>query len=86
MTGNLTPTELSKVARRVQEDLLELPGISRANIEGGRRFEIAIEAEPEKLLAYDLTFHETLDHRRVVFQAPLRWRFQIGGRPQYWHD
>lgn len=71
VTGNLTPTELSKVARRVQEDLLELPGISRANIEGGRRFEIAIEAEPEKLLAYDLTFQDLADAvRRFSIDLP----------------
>ena len=71
VTGKLTPAELSKVARRVQEDLLELPGISRANIEGGRRFEIAIEAEPEKLLAYDLTFQDLADAvRRFSIDLP----------------
>ena len=39
VTGNLGAHDLRKVARRVQEDLLEMPGISRAGLEGGRRFQ-----------------------------------------------
>lgn len=58
VTGDLTPFELRKVARRVQEDLLELPGISRASIEGTRRLEISIEVKVDKLLSYDLSFQD----------------------------
>ena len=35
VTGDLDPHDLRKVARRVQEDLLELPGISRGEHRGG---------------------------------------------------
>ncbi|MCA9260633.1 MAG: efflux RND transporter permease subunit, partial [Planctomycetales bacterium] len=58
VTGNLTPHELREVARRVQEDVLALPGISRAAVEGDRRYEISVEADPEKLLSYGLSFQD----------------------------
>lgn len=58
VTGNLGPIGLREVARRVQEDLLALPGISRASLEGTRRYEISIEADPEKLLSYNLSFQD----------------------------
>ena len=63
--------DLRKVARRVQEDLLELPGISRASIEGGRRYEIAIEADADTLLAYNLSFQDLADSvRRFSIDMP----------------
>jgi multidrug efflux pump subunit AcrB len=71
VTGNLDADGLRKVARRVQEDLLELPGISRAGIEGGRRVEISIEADPDRLLAYNLSFQELADAiRRFSIDLP----------------
>jgi len=71
VTGNLSAKELSKVARRVQEDLLELPGISRAGLGDGRRYEIAVEAKAEKLLAYNLSFQDLADAiRRFSIDLP----------------
>jgi len=71
VTGDLAPHDLRKVARRVQEDLLELPGISRAGIEGARRYEIAIEARADKLLSYNLTFQDLADAiRRFSIDLP----------------
>ncbi len=61
VTGNLGAHDLRKVARRVQEDLLEMPGISRAAIEGDRRYEISIEANADKLLSYNLSFQDLAD-------------------------
>ena len=49
VTGELPADELRKVARRVQDDLIEIDGISRVNLEGKRRYEIAIEADLERL-------------------------------------
>jgi multidrug efflux pump subunit AcrB len=40
VTGDLNDVEMRRLARRVQDDLQELPGISRTVLEGGRRFEI----------------------------------------------
>ena len=52
VTGELSPHELREVARRVQEDVLALPGVSRAQVQGDRRYEISVEADTEKLLSY----------------------------------
>jgi multidrug efflux pump subunit AcrB len=64
VTGEISPHDLRKVARRVQEDLLEMPGISRAEVQGGRRVEIAVEARADRLLAYNLTFQDLADASR----------------------
>lgn len=58
VTGRLPAQDLRRVARRVQEDILEMPGVSRAAVDGSRRLEIAIEAKPDKLLAYNLSFQD----------------------------
>lgn len=61
VTGNMSRHDLRKVARRVQEDLLEMPGISLADIEGHTPYEIAIEADADKLLSYNLSFQDLAD-------------------------
>jgi len=61
VTGNLSPHDMRKVTRRVQEDLQEIPGISRVAIRGARDYEISVEADTEKLLAYNLTFQDLAD-------------------------
>ncbi len=71
VTGKLPAHELWRVARRVQQDLLEIDGISRVNLEGSRRHEISIEADPERLEAYDLGFRELADAiRRSSIDLP----------------
>ncbi|MGI9429113.1 MAG: efflux RND transporter permease subunit [Bythopirellula sp.] len=58
VTGPLSPQELREVARRVQQDVLALPGVSRAQVTGDRRYEISVEVKPEKLLSYGLSFED----------------------------
>ncbi len=58
VTGDLDPRELREVARSVQEDVLTLPGVSRAQVQGDRRYEIAIEADAKKLLSYGMNFED----------------------------
>ncbi len=58
VTGKLSPQELREVARRVEEDVLALPGVSRAQVTGDRRYEISVEVKPEKLLSYGLSFQD----------------------------
>lgn len=71
VTGRLGAQDLRRAARRVQEDLLEMPGISRAEVQGGRRVEIAIEARPDRLQAYNLTFQDLADAiRRFSIDLP----------------
>lgn len=80
VTGELSPQDLRKAARRVQEDLLELPGISRAEVQGGRRVEIAIEARSDRLQAYGLTFQELADAvRRFSIDLPAGAIDSAGG-------
>ncbi|TWT54916.1 Multidrug resistance protein MdtB [Rubripirellula amarantea] len=59
--GDLSPHEMRRAARRVQRDLLEMPGISRVDIEGAKDAEVSIEVNVEKLLAYNLTFQDLAD-------------------------
>ncbi|TWT92860.1 Multidrug resistance protein MdtB [Botrimarina colliarenosi] len=61
VTGELSPRELGEVARRVQEDILALPGVSRAQVQGGRRYEISVEADLERLVSYGLSFQDLSD-------------------------
>ena len=71
VTGDLDAYELRKVARRVQEDLLELDGISLVDLKGERRSEISIEANLEKLQSYKLGFRELADAiRRSSIDLP----------------
>ena len=58
VTGELSAHELRKVARHVQEGILEIDGISRVNLEGERRYEISIEADPIRMQAYNLGFSD----------------------------
>ena len=58
VTGRMGPQELRRVARRVQEDLLEIDGISLVDMAGQRNFEIAIEANPERLQSFDIGLTE----------------------------
>ncbi len=58
VTGKLGPHELREVARRVQQDVLSLPGVSRAQVTGDQRYEISVEAKPEKLLSYGLSLED----------------------------
>jgi multidrug efflux pump subunit AcrB len=71
VTGNLDEHALRKVARRVQEDLLELPGISNVRVLGGRTPQINIEADPKRLISYNLSFQDLADAvRRFSIDLP----------------
>ncbi len=71
VTGDLDESALRKVTRRVQEDLLEIDGISRADIQGSRRSEISIEANLPKLRSYNIGFRELADAiRRSSIDLP----------------
>lgn len=61
VTGSLSQHGLAKVARRVQEDIVAMEGVSRAIVEGARLQEISIEAKPDKLLSYNLSFQDLAD-------------------------
>lgn len=56
VTGEMEEDDLIKAARRIRDDLQELPGISQAAIQGETRPEIAIEADLDRLRDYGLGF------------------------------
>jgi multidrug efflux pump subunit AcrB len=71
VTGDMSARELRKVAKRVQGDLLEIDGISLVNMQGERPYEIAIEADLERLEAYNLGFRDLADAiRRSSIDLP----------------
>ena len=47
-----------KVARRVQDDLLEIDGISQVSMAGDSPYEISIEASATQLLSYGLSLQD----------------------------
>lgn len=71
ITGSLEPHELRPIARRVQDDLLEIDGISRVNLAGARNYEISIEADQDRLESYNLGFRDLADAiRRSSIDLP----------------
>ncbi len=61
VAGNMDAYDLLRAARRVRDDLTELPGISQANVVGAGRFEISIEADPARLRDFGLSFADLTD-------------------------
>ncbi|MEM7699756.1 MAG: efflux RND transporter permease subunit, partial [Verrucomicrobiota bacterium] len=58
VTGDLSDTELVRVAERVRDDLMDMDGISMADLRGERPFEISVEADQERLRSYGLSFED----------------------------
>ncbi len=61
VTGNLTPHGLRELARKVQDDLIALDGVSITDLRGERAYEISIEADAERLRSYNLSFQDIAD-------------------------
>lgn len=61
ITGDLSDTELYQIARQVENELLDLPQISRTDMRGNLPLEISIEADDEKLRDYDLSIGDLVD-------------------------
>jgi multidrug efflux pump subunit AcrB len=56
VAGEMDEIDLLRAARRVRDDLIEMPGISQAAIQGTSPLEISIEADPMRLRDFGLTF------------------------------
>lgn len=61
VTGHLSPHELRELARKIQEDVIALPGVSRAQVQGDREYEISVEVDTAKLLAFGLSLQDLTD-------------------------
>ncbi len=71
ITGNMDEADLLKAARRVRDDLTELPGISQAELQGASPLEISIEADPDRLRDFGLTYNDLAEAvRRTSLDVP----------------
>ncbi len=61
ITGELGEVELYEAARRVENEVLNLPEISRTDMRGNLPLEISIEADDQKLLDHGLTFQDLVE-------------------------
>ncbi len=61
VAGDTDEATLRRIAERVRDDLVNIPGISQADLLGVRDFEIAIEVSEQTLRAYGLTFDEVAE-------------------------
>lgn len=61
ITGELSDTELYKTARRIENELLDLPEISRTDMRGNLPLEISIEADDQKLRDHGLAFQDLVN-------------------------
>ncbi|MGB1258921.1 MAG: efflux RND transporter permease subunit [Akkermansiaceae bacterium] len=59
--GDASEAALKETARKVRDQLLAQPAISKIETFGGRDYEISIEPSEEKLRLYNLTFTEVAD-------------------------
>ena len=58
--GDASEKEIKKIADRVRDDLVELDGISQADVEGVRDYEISIEVSESSLRNYNLSFDQVV--------------------------
>jgi len=71
VSGELDDADLLTAARRVRDDLMEMPGVSQANVQGATPQEIAIEADPRKLRDHGLSFQNLTEAiRRSSLDLP----------------
>ncbi len=56
--GDGDEAALKRAARALRDDLQQLPGISRVELNGARDDEISVEIKPDRLLEFDVTFEE----------------------------
>lgn len=58
--GDASEKEIKKIADRVRDDLVKLDGISQADVQGVRDYEISIEVSESVLRNYDLSFDQVV--------------------------
>jgi multidrug efflux pump subunit AcrB len=64
--GAVSERSLREYVETVQDEILDLPGITQVDLKGVRPYEIAIEVPEETLRAYELTLQRIADRIRVA--------------------
>ena len=71
VTGDMEEPDLVRAARRIRDDLQEMPGISQSMIQGETRQEISIEPDLPRLRDYGMSFTDLADAvRRSSIDMP----------------
>ena len=55
ITGDLTERGMKRLAEQIRDEILALPSITKADVQGARGYEISVEIEESKLRQYGLT-------------------------------
>jgi len=58
ISGDVEERALKEEARRLKDELLKLPGVSKVQLNGIRVDEIYVDVIPDRLLKFDVTFEE----------------------------
>ena len=59
--GDFDDHELKAYGRRLKDDILAIPGVTKARLQGTRNDEISVEVIPEKLIEYNLSLPQIRD-------------------------
>jgi multidrug efflux pump subunit AcrB len=59
--GDVSEEQLKKAGKKTRDDILAIPGITKATLSGMRRDEISVEIRPEELIRHGLSFQELAD-------------------------
>ncbi len=54
--GDMTDEQLKTLGKRMRDDIIALPDITRVELSGTKRDEISVEVQPEQLIRYGLSF------------------------------
>ena len=58
VAGDYSESEIRTVAEQVRDDLLRIDGITRADLDAVRQYEVAIEVSPDRLREFDVTLSD----------------------------
>ncbi|SIQ58367.1 efflux RND transporter permease subunit [Marinobacterium stanieri] len=61
VAGDLSEHELRSYAEQVRDDILQLDGVTQAELDGVRSYEIGVEISQDQLRAYDLTLAQVAE-------------------------
>ncbi|EWH09074.1 RND family efflux transporter [Catenovulum agarivorans DS-2] len=63
--GQISEQMMKEYANQLRDEIVQLPGISSANVVGAREYEIGIEISSERLSAYGLTLNQVVQKVRA---------------------
>ncbi len=58
IAGDVSELEMRELAEQLQQDILQLPGVTQADIEGVRDYEVAVELRQDRLREFNLTLSQ----------------------------